>query len=118
MLRYLVKRALLAIPTMFAVSVLVFVILHLVPGDPAAIFIGDRPATPERLAQIRHGVGLDRPLLNPYGGFLRRVGPGGLGPSIPANTSVRSELLTRGGLSAGRAPPPLAGPPRPAPGAG
>jgi len=100
MLRYLVKRALLAIPTMFAVSVLVFVILHLVPGDPAAIFIGDRPATPERLAQIRHVMGLDRPLLVQYGDFLWRLGRGDLGRSIHTNTSVLAELLTRVGSSA------------------
>jgi len=100
MLRYLVKRALLAIPTMFAVSVLVFVILHLVPGDPAAIFIGDRPATPERLAQIRHVMGLDRPLLVQYGDFLWRLGRGDLGRSIHTNTSVLAELLTRIGSSA------------------
>src|SRR2546428_7683333 len=95
MLQYLVKRALLAIPTMFAVSVLVFVILHLVPGDPAAIFIGDRPATPERLAQIRHVMGLDRPLLIQYGDFLQRLGRGGLGPPIPYHTSVPAGLLAR-----------------------
>ena len=100
MLQYLVKRALLAIPTMFAVSVLVFVILHLVPGDPAAIFIGDRPATPERLAQIRHVMGLDRPLLIQYGDFLQRLGRGDLGRSIHTNTSVLAELLTRIGSSA------------------
>ncbi len=100
MLRYLMKRALLAIPTMFAVSVLVFVILHLVPGDPAAIFIGDRPASPERLAQIRHVMGLDRPLLIQYGDFLRRLGRGDLGRSIHTNTSVLAELLTRIGSSA------------------
>src|SRR2546425_1483200 len=94
MLQYLVKRALLAIPTMFAVSVLVFVILHLVPGDPAAIFIGDRPATPERLAQIRHVMGLDRPLLIQYGDFLQRLGRGDLGRSIPTNTSVPARLPT------------------------
>jgi len=100
MLRYLFKRALLAIPTMFAVSVLVFVILHLVPGDPAAIFIGDRPATPERLAQIRHVMGLDRPLLVQYGDFLWRLGRGDLGRSIHTNTPVLAELLTRIGSSA------------------
>src|SRR2546430_17149937 len=95
MLRYLVKRALLAIPPMFAVSVLVFVILHLVPGDPAAIFIGDRPATPERLAQIRHVMGLDRPLLVQYGDFLWRVGRGGLGRPNPTHSSVVVGILNR-----------------------
>src|SRR3989475_6313687 len=99
MLQYLVKRALLAIPTMFAVSVLVFVILHLVPGDPAAIFIGDRPATPERLAQIRHVMGLDRPLLIQYGDFLQRLGRGALGRPIHSNTSVLAATLTRIGSS-------------------
>lgn len=100
MLQYLVKRALLAVPTMLAVSVLVFLVLHLVPGDPAAIFIGDRPATPQRLAQIRHVMGLDRPLLSQYGDFLRRIGRGDLGRSIHTNASVFSELMARVGSSA------------------
>ncbi len=100
MFQYLVKRLLLAIPTMLAVSVLVFLVLHLVPGDPAAIFIGDRPATPERLAQIRHVMGLDRPLLVQYVDFLRRLGRGNLGRSIHTNASVQSELLARVGSSA------------------
>ncbi len=100
MFQYLVKRLLLAIPTMLAVSVLVFLVLHLVPGDPAAIFIGDRPATPERLAQIRHVMGLDRPLLIQYVDFLRRLGRGNLGRSIHTNASVQSELLARVGSSA------------------
>src|SRR2546427_10959476 len=100
MLQYLVKRAILAVPTMLAVSGLVFLVLYLVPGDPAAIFIGDRPATPERLAQIRHVMGLDRPLLIQYGDFLQRLGRGDLGRSIHTNTSVLAELLTRIGSSA------------------
>ncbi|HTE03137.1 MAG TPA: ABC transporter permease [bacterium] len=100
MLQYLVKRALLAVPTMLAVSVLVFLVLHLVPGDPAAIFIGDRPATPERLAQIRHVMGLDRPLLSQYADYLRKLGRGDLGRSIHTNASVHSELLSRVGSSA------------------
>src|SRR2546422_7435700 len=118
MLRYLFKRALLAIPTMFAVSVLVFVILHLVPGDPAAIFIGDRPATPERLAQIRHVMGLDRPLLVQYGDFLWRLGRGDLGRSIHTHTSVLPQLLTPVGATAGARPHPFSGPLLARPGGG
>lgn len=100
MLQYLVKRALLAIPTILAVSVLVFLVLHLVPGDPAVVFIGDRPATPERLAQIRRVMGLDRPLLSQYLDFLRRLGRGDLGRSIHTNASVEDELVARVGSSA------------------
>src|SRR5213594_2267786 len=92
MLQYLVKRALLAVPTMLAVSVLVFLVLHLVPGDPAAIFIGDRPATPERLAQIRHVMGLDRPLLSQYADYLRKLGRGDLGRSIHTNASCTANF--------------------------
>src|SRR5256884_7918050 len=100
MLQYLVKRELLAAPTMLAVSGLVFLVLYLVPGDPAAIFIGDRPATPERLAQIRHVMGLDRPLLSQYADYLRKLGRGDLGRSIHTNASVHSELLSGVGPSA------------------
>src|SRR5207245_11316910 len=100
MFQYLVKPSLLAGRTVLAVSGLVFLVLNLVPGDPAAIFIGDRPATPERLAQIRHVMGLDRPLLSQYADYLRKLGRGDLGRSIHTNASVHSELLSLVGSSA------------------
>lgn len=100
MLQLVIKRLLLAVPTMAAVSVLVFLILHLVPGDPAIVFFGDQPVTPQRLEQVRRQMGLHRPLAVQYldyaGGILR----GDLGRSIHQGTPVLEEVISRVGSSA------------------
>jgi len=95
MLAYLVKRVLLAIPTLLAVSVVVFLMLHLVPGDPAIIFFGDQPVTPERLELVRRQMGLHRPLHVQYLDFLRGLLSADLGRSIHWETPVLDELVTR-----------------------
>ncbi len=95
MLAFLLKRALLAVPTLLAISVLVFIMLHLVPGDPAVIFFGDRPVTPERLEAVRHQMGLDRPLVVQYLDFLRGIVRGNLGRSIHNDTPVLEEVASR-----------------------
>jgi peptide/nickel transport system permease protein len=100
MLRFVVRRLLLAIPTMVAASILVFLMLHLVPGDPAIIFFGDQPVTPERLEMVRHQMGLDRPLVIQYLDFVRGIPRGDLGRSIHNHTPVMEELRTRVASSA------------------
>ena len=54
MSQYVQKRILLSIPTVLLTSVVVFLMLYLIPGDPASIYVGENQATPERIAQIRH----------------------------------------------------------------
>jgi ABC-type dipeptide/oligopeptide/nickel transport system permease component len=100
MLRFVVRRLLLAIPTMVAASILVFLMLHLVPGDPAIIFFGDQPVTPARLEVVRHQMGLDRPLIVQYLNFVRGIPRGDLGRSIHNRTPVLEELRLRIGSSA------------------
>ncbi|MDQ7857757.1 MAG: ABC transporter permease [Armatimonadota bacterium] len=100
MLQYLAKRLLLTIPTLLAVSLLVFLMLHLVPGDPAIIFFGDQPVTPERLEQVRRQMGLHRPLLVQYFDFLGGALRGDLGRSIHNSTPVLEEVRSRIGSSA------------------
>jgi ABC-type dipeptide/oligopeptide/nickel transport system permease component len=100
MLRFVFRRLLLVIPTMVAVSILVFLMLHLVPGDPAMIFFGDQPVTPERLELVRHQMGLDRPLVVQYLDYVRRIPQGDLGRSIHNRTPVLEDLRTRIGSSA------------------
>jgi peptide/nickel transport system permease protein len=73
MLTYLLRRILATIPVMAVVAFVVFALLYVVPGDPAAIIAGDQ-ATPEDIIRIRAGLGLDRP-------FLVRFGP--TSPSPP-----------------------------------
>lgn len=85
---------------MVAVSILVFLMLHLVPGDPAIIFFGDQPVTPERLELVRHQMGLDRPLVVQYWDYVRGIPRGDLGRSIRNRTPVLEELRTRIGSSA------------------
>lgn len=100
MLQFVLKRLLLAIPTMVAASILVFLMLHLVPGDPAIIFFGDQPVTPERLEEVRRQMGLHRPLVVQYLDFVRGIPRGDLGRSIHNRTPVFEELRTRAGSSA------------------
>jgi ABC-type dipeptide/oligopeptide/nickel transport system permease component len=100
MVSYIAKRLLLAVPTMLAVSVVVFLVLHLVPGDPAVLFFGDQPVTPERLEVVRRQMGLDRPLLVQYLAFVRGLPRGDLGRSIHQQTPVYDELVLRVGSSA------------------
>jgi peptide/nickel transport system permease protein len=100
MFQFLIKRLLLAVPTMVAVSVLVFLMLHLVPGDPAIIFFGDQPVTPERLEHVRRQMGLHRPLAVQYLDFVKGIPRGDLGRSIHNRTPVWEELYIRAGSSA------------------
>src|SRR5216684_3840154 len=100
MLQFVVRRLLFVLPTMVAASILVFLMLHLVPGDPAIIFFGDQPVTPERLEMVRHQMGLDRPLVIQYLDFVRGIPRGDLGRSIHNRTPVFEELRTRVASSA------------------
>lgn len=95
MTRYIQKRVLLAIPTILLTSVVVFLMLYLIPGDPASIYVGESQATPERIAQIRHSLGFDRPLYIQYGDFLWKAVHGNLGRSVQTNRPVAREVLDR-----------------------
>jgi peptide/nickel transport system permease protein len=94
-LEFAVKRVVLIAPTILAVSALVFLMLYLTPGDPAIIYLGDTPATPERVAQIRHSMGLDRPLAVQYLDYLNHLVHGHLGRSIRNDDSAWTEIRDR-----------------------
>lgn len=82
MTRYIIRRTLVAIPLILAITTLVFVVLRVaLPGDPAKVMAGDR-ATPELIEQVRHNLGLDRPIWEQYLIFLRRALKGDLGRSV------------------------------------
>jgi peptide/nickel transport system permease protein len=78
---YVGRRLLQAVPVAFGVTVLVFFLIHLVPGDPARTILGNQ-ATPARVALLRHDWGLDRPLPVQYGKFMGRLAHGDLGSSL------------------------------------
>ena len=92
MLTYAAKRILLAIPTLLIVAIAVFAMLHLIPGDPAQLMLGDLE-TPEALARLHAELGLDRPLLVQFTMWIGRVLHGDLGVSIVQQRPVLEILL-------------------------
>jgi peptide/nickel transport system permease protein len=94
MTRYIAKRLLQLIPTVFLVSVAIFFLLRLIPGDPALVMLGPN-ATPERVAQLHEVLGLDRPLWQQYGIFLLNFVQGGMGTSIFYRRAVSSVITDR-----------------------
>ncbi len=91
---YVLRRLLLAVPVLFGVSLLVFAVMHLAPGDPAAIMLGAQ-ATREDVERLHRELGLDRPFPVQYAQWLGRVLRGDLGRSIPLGREVLPEVLVR-----------------------
>ena len=92
--RFIVQRVLASIPVLLLVSLITFVLLSLVPGDPASAFL-DASATAEALERVRRELGLDRPFLVRMGEWYLRVLQGDLGTSLLLNRSVTSAILER-----------------------
>jgi ABC-type dipeptide/oligopeptide/nickel transport system permease component len=88
------RRLVLLVPTLLGVATLVFAFLHLVPGDPVEIMLGES-AAPADVAALRHELGLDRPLPVQYAQFLARVGRGDLGWSITYRAPVTRLIVAR-----------------------
>jgi ABC-type dipeptide/oligopeptide/nickel transport system permease component len=93
-LTYVVRRALVAGPTLLGVATVIFSLLRLLPGDPATVIAGPT-ATPEAIFNIRHQLGLDLPLWQQYVGFLGRLLRGDLGISTRTGSPVLQEIFTR-----------------------
>lgn len=91
MIRYTVKRLLLAVPTLLAMLTAVFVLVRLVPGDPAAAMLGDQ-ASAQALSALRNQLGLNLPLRTQYLHFLTDVLSGNLGNSLSNGQSVLREV--------------------------
>ena len=91
MARHALHRLLLAVPVLFGVLLLGFLLMQVVPTDPATVRAGPT-ATPEVIAAIRADLGLDRPLWEQFGRYLWRLGQGDLGVSIINNVAVTQEL--------------------------
>jgi peptide/nickel transport system permease protein len=94
MLAFVARRILATIPVMAVVAVFVFALLHLSPGDPAAVIAGDQ-ATSADVARIRANLGLDQPLLTQFGLWLLRIFHGDLGTSIFASQPVGHMIAQR-----------------------
>jgi peptide/nickel transport system permease protein len=89
-----VRRLLLTIPVLLGVATLVFALIHLIPGDPARAILGD-VASDAEVAQLRRQLGLDRPLVEQYVGFLGGLARADLGTSLRTGGPVTSQLLER-----------------------
>ena len=94
MARYILKRLLLMIPVILGISLLVFAMLELSPGDPAQIILGMK-ATPEALADLRKQMGLDQPFWTRYFNYVLNALHGDFGTSWRTNLPVFQEIVAR-----------------------
>jgi len=92
MLVYLQQRVALAVPVVLGVSILVFAIVHLLPGDPVLVMLSGANATPEQVAELRAQMHFDDPLIAQYARFLGRAAAGDLGRSIFSKRPVVDEI--------------------------
>ncbi len=92
MYRFLIGQLAATVPVLFGVSFLVFMMLHLVPGDPVQIMFSEAQSTPRQVTQIRSQLYLDEPLLQQYGRFVLNILRGDLGVSIRSSRPVASEI--------------------------
>lgn len=94
MLTFLSRRLLQLVPVLWGVGTLVFFLLHLVPGDPVEIMLGEN-SLPANRAALRQSLGLDRPLLEQYFHFWASLGHGDLGTSLISRRPVASLIAER-----------------------
>ena len=92
MTEFLIRRLLIAVPTLLLAMTAVFVLARVVPGDPALVILGDQ-ASQEALVALRERLGLDRSLPSQYLDFLVGILTGDLGTSLVTGKSVWSEVL-------------------------
>jgi peptide/nickel transport system permease protein len=93
-LRFIVRRVLGAIPVLFGLSMILFLFVRLLPGDPAIAILGQH-ATPERIAAIHETLGLDKPLYGQYLNWLGQLLHGDFGASIIDSRSVADSFAQR-----------------------
>jgi peptide/nickel transport system permease protein len=89
-----VRRLTLLIPLLFIVTIIVFGLILIIPGDPASVILGDQ-ATPEQIATVRERLGLNDPVLVRYGRWLGHVLRGDLGTSLFSSYTVSQAILDR-----------------------
>jgi dipeptide transport system permease protein len=94
-LAFVLKRLGLVVPTFLGITLLVFSLIRLIPGDPVEALSGERGMTPERYQRLIHEFGLDRPLPVQYGEYVWRALHGDLGISVVTHEPVFSEFAAR-----------------------
>ncbi|WP_138422770.1 ABC transporter permease [Maritimibacter alexandrii] len=91
---YILKRLISAIPVLLGITIIVFLIMAMIPGDPATAILGSY-ATPENVAKINRDLGLDKPLVSRYFIWLGNMLTGDFGRSFSLNRPVIDEILER-----------------------
>jgi peptide/nickel transport system permease protein len=91
-LTYLARRLLAVVPVLFGVTLAVFSMLFLVPGDPVKMMLAEFVTTPDQIAQMRAQLHLDEPILKQYGRFVGNALRGDLGTSIRSRRAVATEI--------------------------
>ena len=94
MIAFILQRLGLLIPTFFGVTLIAFALVHLIPGDPIQILLGERGIDPARYAQLMAELGLDKPLWQQYLRYIGQVLQGNLGASLVTREPVLHEFLT------------------------
>jgi dipeptide transport system permease protein len=94
MFRFLLRRLALTVPTFLALMFVTFMMIRMVPGDPIEVRRGERGISPERLAELRHEMGLDQPILKQFADYAWGLMHGDFGVSIITKNPVLQEFLT------------------------
>jgi peptide/nickel transport system permease protein len=94
MARHFIQRFLLTLPALWLVLTLVFLMIHIVPGDPVEQMLGEG-AAPGQIAQLRHSLELDLPLYVQYGRYFKHLAHGDLGQSFKFQAPVRRIIFER-----------------------
>lgn len=89
---YILRRLLQLIPVLFGMSIVVFSIIHAIPGDPATVILGNQ-ATPEAVEELREEMGLDKPLVSQYLTYVKGILKGDLGTSLKTKRPISEEIL-------------------------
>ncbi|MGK0367874.1 MAG: dipeptide transport system permease protein [Thermoproteota archaeon] len=95
MIKFMLKRLGVIIPTLLGVSILAFGLIRFVPGDPVLLLLGERGASPELYAKMQANLGLDKPVLTQYGLFIKNMLQGDFGTSVVSKQPVLTEFMDR-----------------------
>ena len=94
MWKFILKRLVMMIPVLIGVTLLVYMILHFAPGDPAKVILGEQ-ATPEQIEELREQLGLNDPVLVQYANYIINLVQGDMGMSYKTKGPVSDEVFNR-----------------------
>jgi len=92
---FVLRRLATAVPVLLGITVIAFLLVHVVPGDPAKVILFGTNATPAQISNLREQLGLDQSLWRQYFSFIDQLVHGNLGTSYLTQNSVAHELLSR-----------------------